>query len=49
MSYDSRPATRAASIGRADRATRFRFSHSGRAKTTVAGPSKKCTNCAPAK
>ena len=45
----SEPATRARAIGTAERRTRSQFSTSGMASATVAGPSRKWTNCAPSK
>ena len=43
------PATSAAHIGRRLRRTAARLRQSGTASATVAGPSRKCTNCAPSK
>ena len=43
------PATSAAHIGRRLRRTAARLRQSGRPSATVAGPSRKCTNCAPSK
>src|SRR5437899_8190237 len=43
------PASRAASIGSAFRRTLGQFLNNGRAIATVAGPSRKYTNCAPLK
>ena len=43
------PATSAAHIGRRLRTTAARLRQSGSPSATVAGPSRKCTNCAPAK
>ena len=43
------PASRAAAMGKAARRTVARCAQSGTARDTVAGPSRKCTNCAPSK
>ena len=45
----SEPASSAANIGRNQRRTRGNWRASGTASATVAGPSKKWTNCAPVK
>ena len=45
----SEPARSAATIGRKLRRTATRLRQSGRPSATVAGPSRKCTNCAPSK
>ena len=43
------PATQAATIGASSRRTSPAFAASGTASATVAGPSRKWTNCAPSK
>jgi len=43
------PAMMLASTAKADRRTLSNCRYSGMASATVAGPSRKCTNCAPSK